>query len=439
VGLAVAAWIQPVDADAEDSPDLLPDFAAKPVLGPVIDLTELVEGDFYSVKSRGFLGDHVGLALAQDPVWEGFPDWDELPALAAVVAFDLDSGARLWQVDFGETLGEEFADARFGDLTGTGDEAITLWGVNDFGNDAQYPAATISAAGEVVSKTGDLGGEPIGAANGTMLVWNDAAGRESLAAYRAEDLTDPIWQADADPYALDTTSHNDWTSTWWTAPDDEVIDVYTGQPTGLRNASGRGTETGHWLIAGPTDLALRLERDGSASLVDPKTGEPMWDQSAPIADGPRVIELRGETVLAGPSYSERSAHVWARDVTTGRVLWTATGRIAAVRGQTVLLGRGRYLTTRQIRSGRELARTRLPEEYSVLGAGAETFYIQAWHGERRQLTAYAIDGLRKLWTLDTSPELEEGATAVWYRWKANRLFAVFTADDRQTMRELTLP
>jgi hypothetical protein len=404
-----------------DGPDLLPDFTVRPVWGATIDTADLVDGDFSYVSSRGFLNDQTGLLLAED----------SSQAAGAVVAFDLDSREPIWQVNIDKTLVDGSTDTILGDVTRADDRTITVHCISFDDGEIQYPAITLDTSGAVLSKTADLGGEPWGAHRGVLLVWNDQPGAEHLAAYRAEDLSLPVWQADTGPDVLNTSAYNDWTSSWWIAPDSDVIDVYTGEPTGL---SG---DWGYWLANGPVDLALHWEdNDGPVRLVDPETGEPMWDSSAPVATGRVTNEVRGQTLLVGPPYSERSAHVWARDVQTGRVLWTGVGRIAAIRGHTALIGRGPTLTARQIRSGRELARTRLPEEYSVLGAGAEVFYIQAWQGERRVLTAFAIDGLKKLWTLDTSPEREEGATSVWYRWTEDRLFAVFSLEDRQIMREL---
>jgi hypothetical protein len=439
--LAVAAvfvWPSLPHKSDNYTPGQLPDFAAQPVWGDAIDLAELAGGDFAAVEFRGFLGEQTGLVVATSDVAVQLADEPGSPQAdppARLVAFDLDSGEPSWLIDVDKSLGEEFSDAYIPEVLLDPDGLIAVYAVKIDDGGFRYPAATIGASGEVLSKTSDIGGEMVGLGTGVVLVWSSTLGEEHQAAYDATDLGRPLWRAHAYSDSLSTRTHNSWTGTYWTAPNDQVVDVDTGQPTELRVGPFNPGVT-FSLVHGPGDLVLRrVGEDGPVMLVDPATGAPLWESAAASAQGDLALETRGRTLLVGPTVRERSGLLWARDLATGTALWTGAGRIGAVRGDAALILRGQHMTTRKLRSGRELARMTLPPSFSFVGAGSATVYLQPWDGDRRELTAYALDGLEELWSIDTSPALA-GADSVWYRWTESRLFAVYTFGERETIREL---
>jgi hypothetical protein len=274
---AVLVWPSLPRDLAAAGPGRPPDLADKPMWGAPIDLDELVEGDFDSVKFRGLLGEQTGLALAVNDtsLEEAKPEaGDARKPSAAVVGFDVDSGQAKWQVDIDQSLGEGFAGADFGDLVGDGAGVIVVHAVDSSGGSFRYPAATIDAAGRVLSQSPDLGGEVIGLSNGVILVWQYTPGRERQFAYRVGELERPLWEAAADPESFAGT-HNEWTGTYWAASKGQMIDVATGRPVGLPAAGADLAAPTYRLANGPEDLALRWEdSDGPVMAVDPATGEP---------------------------------------------------------------------------------------------------------------------------------------------------------------------
>jgi hypothetical protein len=419
-----------VDASGPRQP---PDLPAKPTWGAAIDLAGLVDGEFDSVDFKGFLGDHTGLVLAQND-WaleEGEPPRADAP-IAAVAGFDPDSGERRWQVDIDGSLSQGFASATFGDFMVDPRGMVAVSAFGESGGGQSHPTATIGAQGEVMSVTDDIGGQLLGLGTGVLLIWDNTPGYERQSAYRAEDLSQPVWEAYALPDSLDTTTFNLWTGTYWTAPEARVISVDTGQPTALRRNLAGGA---HLLANGPYDLVLRWEgRDGKAMRVDPQTGEPLWGSPVEDLNPDQRLEVREDTLLTGPTTADAADTIWARDAATGRGLWTATGTVGAVRGRTALILNGSSIATRDLRTGRQFAHTRITGRYRLVGVGAKTVYIQVIGDDRRELAAYSLDGLNKLWSLDSAVQASDHW--IWYRWTDNRLFAEFSSDHDHVIRQL---
>jgi outer membrane protein assembly factor BamB len=249
--------------------------------------------------------------------------------MAALAAFSLDTGERIWLVN----LEEEFGPAREGatpalwllpKLDGLFCGAVYWPPQHEWSdNEAQTTLFTFDASGQIIShRTRSDAGDFLAAGDRALLVSYSAMRAE---AFLPTDLNNPVWETN-----LWSTSFggqilsNPGTGTVWLGATDGLVDAATGELVGALYSGEEGA--GYRLANGGADLLLRQDyEDFSVTRVDPATGRDLWQKPIRFPGGNCTATPQlsgGRVMLAVYEGYEEITTVIVADAATGEVLWT---------------------------------------------------------------------------------------------------------------------
>jgi outer membrane protein assembly factor BamB len=300
-----------------------PDLADAPTLAAPIDSRAVLEGEFTATWFGDPLGPDTGLALGEtsnvDEHLTAEPGVGATRApAAAIAAFDLATGERLWQVDLLEAAGlgpegyllavRAWPDGRGGVCAG-----LTV-DLRDF------VYVTVAADGAVLS-TLRTGATLIEAKGGIVLMVEVP----DVFAYAAEDLTKELWRAGfaglggyADPLFHRATG------TFWPVTQDGFVDAATGERFGFGADAAYGTVRYTFAAATPEPVVLRLDYTaGTLARLD-AAGAALWEAQLPPGATASGLGFTPDAILMRDDMQE-TADIWAVDLGSGETRWRAPG------------------------------------------------------------------------------------------------------------------
>jgi hypothetical protein len=404
---AGAAWRAVLTEREESRRGWAPDFPSTPRLGEVIDLSEVLDGDFARTSLVDFL-DADTVVVAGEPDYTRRAETAETaetaqaarPSLTQLAALNVDTHQVEWSLDLGKEAG--FPIARLGSAAPDETGGLVVDVSDEEGPDADaFTTLAVDAAGRVQgTRTSPRG---VTAVAGGIAVFVEG---DTVTAAATADLARPLWSASVGEVdqvwapAL-RTADGVWV---WTR--DGYVDGATGEPVGF-GADAEDPDIGYEVLG--KDIVVRFtgraDPGGARSYtrIDPRDGSARWDSPA---DGASVCFGHADLVVCGEAGSSPRT-VTAVEAASGAERWTSA------------VGRYDYLDTDHLAGGDIAVYTSGPEgAVSLLGArdgalkatirdpgdqgfsrpilGKETLYFMA----ENTLHARSLrDGYPEAWTL----------------------------------------
>jgi hypothetical protein len=260
--------------------------------------------------------------------WDGF--WGGVPtatpenspdSLAAIAAFDLDSGEPLWQLDLEAELGLERRNGHVAPtVLAIGSQAFAVVASQTWDSGGQQVLATTDRSGKILARQVHRGPAWTATAAGDRVIWETVG--EMIAAYTVEDLATPVWQHAQTEALAAYQTFNDTTGAHLILTETGLVDAISGQRLPFGQDSGEGSGVWYQFAHGGQDALFRIDQTRQTlTRVDLASGEALWDTAWSLDQDVAVglYIAGGDLAVLGAHAADAPAGLSLADARSGKV------------------------------------------------------------------------------------------------------------------------